>query len=349
MASFEMLYAILDDFRADSDDFEALASYYEHHYRRRYGKIVDLEHFLIMYMVDPRVTDKRNIPDYLAMIHFMEQLEELEREYRVLCTERLLTPYTPEERLLRWEYLEILRLQNTVRSLLLPIILNIWEKEKELLKAARTREQQRPPAAEDLIATQKKPPAAEEIEPPAAEEEITPQIEPPTAEEVITSKIEPPATEEVITSQIEPPTAEEEITPQIEPPTAEEVITSKIEPPATEEVITSQIEPPTAEEVITSKIEPPATEEVITSQIEPPTAEEVISTEEPLGTEKIINIREPQFAEEEINEQEEPPAVERLTRGRRVRRAIARRLQRISHSARRILRGICCHQPPPAP
>ncbi|KAE8629342.1 hypothetical protein XENTR_v10000447 [Xenopus tropicalis] len=162
MASFEMLYAILDDFRADSDDFEALASYYEHHYRRRYGKIVDLEHFLIMYMVDPRVTDKRNIPDYLAMIHFMEQLEELEREYRVLCTERLLTPYTPEERLLRWEYLEILRLQNTVRSLLLPIILNIWEKEKELLKAARTREQQRPPAAEDLIATQKKPPAAEE-------------------------------------------------------------------------------------------------------------------------------------------------------------------------------------------
>ncbi|KAE8629343.1 hypothetical protein XENTR_v10000447 [Xenopus tropicalis] len=112
MASFEMLYAILDDFRADSDDFEALASYYEHHYRRRYGKIVDLEHFLIMYMVDPRVTDKRNIPDYLAMIHFMEQLEELEREYRVLCTERLLTPYTPEERLLRWEYLEILRLQN---------------------------------------------------------------------------------------------------------------------------------------------------------------------------------------------------------------------------------------------
>ncbi|KAE8629347.1 hypothetical protein XENTR_v10000450 [Xenopus tropicalis] len=88
----QMLYAILDDFRADSDDFEALASYYEHHYRRRYGKIVDLEHFLIMYMVDPRVTDKRNIRDYLAMIHFMEQLEELERQHRVLCTERLLTP-----------------------------------------------------------------------------------------------------------------------------------------------------------------------------------------------------------------------------------------------------------------
>ncbi|XP_041420058.1 uncharacterized protein LOC121394118 [Xenopus laevis] len=134
------LYSVLEDFRVEDTDFEALASYYEHHYRVQYGSNVILDQFILLYFLDPH-TINGNIIHYWIMIYY---LEELKREHATLCIDVSLSPETPTEQQIWRQHLEYLRLQNTVQSHLLQLGMTFSEKEKKLQEAAH------PPVGERL-------------------------------------------------------------------------------------------------------------------------------------------------------------------------------------------------------
>ncbi|XP_041434009.1 zinc finger CCCH domain-containing protein 18-like [Xenopus laevis] len=83
------LYSVLKDFRGEHTDFEALASYYEHHYRVEFGENIVLKHFLLTCEVDPRMRAKENIILYWKMLN---SLEVIKREYAALRKSAKLPP-----------------------------------------------------------------------------------------------------------------------------------------------------------------------------------------------------------------------------------------------------------------
>ncbi|OCT88141.1 hypothetical protein XELAEV_18016774mg, partial [Xenopus laevis] len=181
------LYSVLKEFRAEYTDFEALASYYEQHYRVECGKNVDLEHFLLMCFVDPRMRAKENITHYWVML---VSLKVLEREYAALRNSVLLPPDLPTRVQNRRQQLEYLRLQNTIEHHL-DQLHNEFLREQKLQEAAG-KEQKQTPAAEEK----------EDGAPAAAEEE---------AEGAPTEDHQAPAVKEQKTEEQAPAVEEEQV------------------------------------------------------------------------------------------------------------------------------------------
>ncbi|XP_041426560.1 uncharacterized protein LOC121396039 [Xenopus laevis] len=138
------LYSVLKDFRAEYTDFEALASYYEHHYRVEFGENIILKHFLLTCDVDPRMRAKENVMHYWKMLH---SLEVIKREYAALRKSAKLPPDHPTRVRNRRKQLEYLRLENTINQHLTHLH-HEFLRELKLKKAAR-KKQVHSPAAEE--------------------------------------------------------------------------------------------------------------------------------------------------------------------------------------------------------
>ncbi|XP_041426626.1 stress response protein NST1-like [Xenopus laevis] len=185
------LYSVLKDFRAEYTDFEALASYYEHHYRVEFGENIILKHFLLTCDVDPRMRAKENVMHYWKMLH---SLEVIKREYAALRKSAKLPPDHPTRVRNRRKQLEYLRLENTINQHLTHLH-HEFLRELKLKKAAR-KKQVHSPAAEE-----------KEDGAPAAEDEEALDTE-DREEEAEGAPAEDPAVEEKMMEEQAP--AEEE-------------------------------------------------------------------------------------------------------------------------------------------
>ncbi|XP_041428584.1 myb-like protein X [Xenopus laevis] len=155
--SLKTLYSVLKNFREEYTDFEALASYYEDHYQDQNSKNLNLKHFLLTCVEDPRMRAKENIAQYILML---DSLEVLKRERASLKNAKL-PPGHPTRLQNRRQNYEYLRLQNTIKHHFRHFHIELL-REQKLREAARKKQ------------THKQTPAAKEKEhgaTAAAEEE----------------------------------------------------------------------------------------------------------------------------------------------------------------------------------
>ncbi|XP_031762286.1 uncharacterized protein LOC116412321 [Xenopus tropicalis] len=172
MPALRMLLRALEDFRAEYTNFEQILSYYELFYRRHFGKMEDLEHFLRSYAACHKNIYKDNIANYLTMIKYRKQLKVLERAYYRLYKILSRSPNVHERRSIRRQYFKYKRLHRTVRRNLRVIRKKIMEKEKELEEVAGTSKLQEEPLAPEKNKGQE-PSASREEEEVPPEENLT--------------------------------------------------------------------------------------------------------------------------------------------------------------------------------
>ncbi|XP_041429830.1 uncharacterized protein LOC121397285 [Xenopus laevis] len=145
--SLKTLYSVLKNFREEYTDFEALASYYEDHYQDQNSKNLNLKHFLLTCVEDPRMRAKENIAQYILML---DSLEVLKRERASLKNAKL-PPGHPTRLQNRRQKYEYLRLENTIKDHFCQFQIELL-REQKLREAARKKH------------THKQTPAAKEKE-----------------------------------------------------------------------------------------------------------------------------------------------------------------------------------------
>ncbi|XP_041435207.1 cilia- and flagella-associated protein 251-like [Xenopus laevis] len=333
------LYSVLKDFRGEHTDFEALASYYEHHYRVEFGENIVLKHFLLTCEVDPRMRAKENIILYWKMLN---SLEVIKREYAALRKSAKLPPDHPTRVQNRRQQLEYLRLENTINQHLNQLH-NEFVREQKLQEAAGKKQS---PAAEEeeedgapAAAAEEEALASEENEEEAegapAEDHQAPAVEEKMMEE------QAPAEED---KEEDAPGAEEEEAPTNEAEKEEESAPAEEQQvPEEEEKEEGAEEGGSAEEHQALAVEEKKTEEqspaVEEEPVGPPEANE---EQTPAAEEK----EEGADGKEEASEVEEiikdPPVVERPTLRKQLRKAIMKRLRRVWHFTQRLT---CCCRP----
>ncbi|XP_041427287.1 nucleolin-like [Xenopus laevis] len=318
------LYSVLKDFRGEHTDFEALASYYEHHYRVEFGENIVLKHFLLTCDVDPRMRAKENIMHFWKMLN---SLEVIKREYAALRKSAKLPPDHPTRVRNRRKQLEYLRLENTINQHLTQLH-HEFLRELKLKKAAGKKQAHSPadeeeedgaPAAaeEEALDTEDKEEEAEgaPAEDPAVEEKMEEQA--PAEEEEAPGAAE----EEALASQEKEEGAEDK--EEEDAPTNEETA-----PPAEEQQVPEEEEKEEGAEVGGSAEEHHA-----------PGVEEKTMEEQSAAVEEK---EEGADGEEEIIK--DPLVVERPTLRKQFRKAIMKRLRRVWHSTQR-LAACCCRRP----
>ncbi|KAE8593565.1 hypothetical protein XENTR_v10019197 [Xenopus tropicalis] len=172
MPALQMLLHALEDFREEYTNYEQILSYYELFYRRHFGKMEDLEHFLVSYATRHK-NNYENIANYLTMIKYQKQLKVLERAYCRLYKILSRSPNAHERRSIRRQYFKYKRLHRTVRRNLRGLRKKIMEKEKELEEVAGTSTLQEQPLAPEKNKGQEPPASREEEEVPPSEENLT--------------------------------------------------------------------------------------------------------------------------------------------------------------------------------
>ncbi|XP_031753987.1 uncharacterized protein LOC116409473 [Xenopus tropicalis] len=284
MPFLQLLCYALEDFREENNNFDHLLSCYEHRYRKQFGKLKDLEHFLVWYDDENSLGGGNNVANYLTMIQHLEDLESLAVTYRVLYTMDSWPIMTPEGQVLKDRYRDLVEFHQAITSKLEVLKMKIVEKEEELKEEELKEEELKEEELEEVAGT-----SEHQGEPPVIEEKVE---EPPTAEEGVE----------------EPPTSmEEEVPPEGE---VEEPPPLRVEEaaPSTEGGEVAE-PPPSREKEETPSAEGEVVEEHPASRVE----EAAPSTE---GEE----VAEPPPS----REKETPPAEEHQTLRRRVRKALQR-------------------------
>ncbi|XP_041426610.1 neuromodulin-like isoform X1 [Xenopus laevis] len=319
------LYSVLKDFRAEYTDFEALASYYEHHYRVEFGENIILKHFLLTCDVDPRMRAKENVMHYWKMLH---SLEVIKREYAALRKSAKLPPDHPTRVRNRRKQLEYLRLENTINQHLTHLH-HEFLRELKLKKAAR-KKQVHSPAAEE-----------KEDGAPAAEDEEALDTE-DREEEAEGAPAEDPAVEEKMMEEQAP--AEEEKEEEAPGAAEEEALASQEKGEGAEDK--EEVDGPTNEDTA-----PPAEEQQVPEEEEKEEGVEVGGSAEEHqapGMEEKTEEQSPAVEEKEEGADGEEGimkdslVVERPTLRKQFRKAIMKRLRRVWHSTQRLAACCCC-------
>ncbi|XP_041429827.1 myb-like protein X [Xenopus laevis] len=186
--SLKTLYSVLKNFREEYTDFEALASYYEDHYQDQNSKNLNLKHFLLTCVEDPRMRAKENIAQYILML---DSLEVLKRERAALKNAKL-PPGHPTRLQNRRQNYEYLRLQSTIKHHFRHFHIELLREEKLREAAGKKQTEKQKPATkekedgataaaeEEALASQGKEEGAKEKE---EEEEAAPGEEQQALEE----------------------------------------------------------------------------------------------------------------------------------------------------------------------
>ncbi|XP_041427281.1 neurofilament medium polypeptide-like isoform X2 [Xenopus laevis] len=319
------LYSVLKDFRGEHTDFEALASYYEHHYRVEFGENIVLKHFLLTCDVDPRMRAKENIMHFWKMLN---SLEVIKREYAALRKSAKLPPDHPTRVQNRRKQLEYLRLENTINQHLTQLHHEFLRELK--LKKAAGKKQAHSPAAEE----------EEDGAPAAADEEALDTED--KEEEAEGAPAEDPAVEEKMMEE----QAEEEAAPGA---AEEEALASQEKEEGAEDK--EEEDAPTNEETA-----PPAEQQQIPEEEEKEEGAEVGGSADenqtPRVEEKTTEEQSPAVEEKEegVDGEEEAPEVEEIikdplerpTLRKQFRKAIMKMLRRVWHSTQRLTCCCCC-------
>ncbi|OCT97317.1 hypothetical protein XELAEV_18009543mg [Xenopus laevis] len=336
------------NFREEEIDIESLLYFYEHHYRREFGKIDDLANFLIRYGDTHQYLTRANLVYFIYVVMNLEQLdkivtdfqlpesplrdikidaEEVAEAFQVSVRITVSVPHASsntEYKCLIYPLLLSLCLpRQTLRSISEGMESKLLEKEKELEEATMYEEENHREEQEEVehhIQEQAEQKKEQDEDVPAEKKEDVEELEKDVPPEQQEEGIELEEEEE----QEEQKQEQEEDVPAKKQEEAEE---PGKDVPAEKQEEVEELE----KDIPAEKIE------------------EVGELKKDVPLEQQEQVIELEEQEEQKQEQEEDVPAEQKQQQPTRRRRVAIRLQRIWRSTKKFFRGINCRRPTPAP